>query len=442
MTMQKKAERIFDHVVAAGAEADLIVNTDQSLSLKANQGELEQYEVSSTQIFGLRVLQGGKVGLAYSEDDSTASLQSMAEQALSNAQFSAPDANEQLLPNTAQLESDDALLYLADDSSTDEKIDFILALESDLMAKPLIKNVPYNGVSDSTSERYVFSTAGLVAHSRSRSYTANAYALAEKGDANAMEGKGQFARQFKQLDKEVLVEQIYTECAAMLDGKPVASKHYDVIFDRESQSSLFGVFSAVFSGKWAKEGINPWRDSLGKVVADERLQIFDNPLLQAGSSYKTFDAEGSQTQRNVLINNGVLETLLHNSVTARFYGVENTGNAVRGAKSALGVSMHQREVAAGDADTASLRAGEFIEVTQLSGLHSGANPISGDFSLGASGYLCRDGERIQAVRGITVAGNFYTMLNNIAAIGDTQYWNWSKSVLMPSIRFNALAISG
>lgn len=442
MSMQKKAERIFDHIVATGAEADLIVNGYQSLRLKANQGELEQYEVSSTQIFGLRVLQEGKVGLAYSEDDSSASLQSMAEQALSNAQFAEPDTNEQLLANTVQLESDDALLYLPDDSSTDEKIDFILALESDLAAKPHIKNVPYNGVNDSASERYIFSTAGLVAHSRSRSYTASAYALAEKGEANAMEGKGQFGRQFKQLDKDVLVEQVYAQCISMLDGKPVASKHYDVIFDQECQSSLLGVFSAVFSGKWAKDGINPWRDSLGNVVADARLQVFDNPLLQAGSAYKTFDAEGSPTQRNILINNGVLETLLHNSVTARFYGVENTANAVRGAKSALAVSMHQREIAAGDTDMTALQTGEFIEITHLSGLHSGANPISGDFSLGASGYLCRDGERVQAVRGITVAGNFYTMLNNIAAIGDTQYWNWSKSVLMPAIRFNALAISG
>jgi PmbA protein len=297
-------------------------------------------------------------------------------------------------------------------------------------------------VSDNTSERTLFSTAGLAAYSRSRSFTTHAYALAEKGDANAMEGKGQFARQFKQLDKDLLVKQVYADCIAMLEGKPVASKRYDVIFDQESQSSLFGVFSAAFSGKWAKDGINPWRDSLGKVVADERLQVFDSPLLQDGSSYTTFDAEGSQTQRTVLINDGVLQTLLHNSVTARFYGVENTANAVRGAKSELAVSMHQREVSAGDTNITTLRAGEFIEITGLSGLHSGANAISGDFSLGASGYLCRDGERLQAVRGITVAGNFYTMLNDIAAIGDTQHWNWSKSVLMPAIRFNALAISG
>ena len=83
-----------------------------------------------------------------------------------------------------------------------------------------------------------------------------------------------------------------------------------------------------------------------------------------------------------------------------------------------------------------------LELTDLTGLHSGANAISGNFSFGASGYLCKDGERIQAVRGITVAGNFYEMLNKISMIGNQQHWNEGRSALMPSIRFSDVAISG
>ena len=89
-----------------------------------------------------------------------------------------------------------------------------------------------------------------------------------------------------------------------------------------------------------------------------------------------------------------------------------------------------------------MHSGEYLEVTDLSGLHSGANPISGNFSFGASGYLCKDGERIQAVRGITVAGNFYEMLNKISMIGNKQHWNEGRTTLMPSIRFSDIAISG
>ena len=106
------------------------------------------------------------------------------------------------------------------------------------------------------------------------------------------------------------------------------------------------------------------------------------------------------------------------------------------------MSLHQVEIAKGSEDQSTLRSGEYLELTDLSGLHSGANAIFGNFSFGASGYMCRDGELIQAVRGITVAGNFYEMLNKISMIGDEQYWDEGRSALMPGIRFSDLAISG
>ena len=104
--------------------------------------------------------------------------------------------------------------------------------------------------------------------------------------------------------------------------------------------------------------------------------------------------------------------------------------------------MHQVEIRAGGATSADLLSGEYLLLTDMTGLHSGANAISGDFSFGASGYLCQDGERIRPVRGITVAGNFYEMLRKIALIGKDQYWNWEKSALMPHVRFADIAISG
>ena len=143
-----------------------------------------------------------------------------------------------------------------------------------------------------------------------------------------------------------------------------------------------------------------------------------------------------------MIANGSLQTLIHHSATASYFDTETTGHASRGPRSTLGVSLHQGEIAAGAEDLPTLHSGEYLELTDLTGLHSGANAISGNFSFGASGYLCKDGERIQAVRGITVAGNFYEMLNKISMIGNQQHWNESRSALMPSIRFADVAISG
>ena len=99
-------------------------------------------------------------------------------------------------------------------------------------------------------------------------------------------------------------------------------------------------------------------------------------------------------------------------------------------------------IQAGNAKTEELQAGEYLEISDLTGLHSGANAISGNFSFGAAGFLCKDGERIQPVRQITVAGNFFEMLKQIRSIGGQQHWNWSRSCLMTSIRFSDVAISG
>jgi PmbA protein len=442
MDMNLIADQVLDGVKKHGATGDLIIDEGQSLSLKASQGELEEYKVSSSQIFGLRVIKDGRVGTAYSEASDKDALTSMLDQAILNASFVAVEANEKILPNNSKLETDNKILCPEDEANIDEKIQMILGLEKVLSAKDKVKNVPYNGVQDVTGQRHIFSSAGLSAYSKGRMCSSYAYALVEDGEFNAMEGVGQAARLFKDLDAEAIIEKTYKNCIDILKGTPVPAKHYDVIFDEEMQTAVFDVFSMMFSGKSAKDGVNPLRDKLGSIVADSRLSISDHPLCLDGFGYTLFDAEGSATHATPLIVEGRLETLIHNSATASHFGIESTGHASRGPKSTLGVCMHQMEIAAGADALSTLQSGEYVEITDLSGLHSGANAISGNFSFGASGYLCFDGERVQAIRGITVAGNFYEMLNKIAGIGDTQTWNWQRSSFMPRIRFADVAVSG
>ena len=315
-------------------------------------------------------------------------------------------------------------------------------IEQGLLEKLLIKNVPYNGFSDVANSRYLFSSKGLSAAGRQRMVYAYAYALAEDGEKNAMEGTGQMSRLTIQLNVPELIETVASTSLDLLDGKPIPSKHYDVIFDQECQVEMFNVFSMVLSGKSAKEGINPWREKLGEVVADSRLSLSDKPLLMDGFGYSLFDSEGTATADLDFIIDGKLNSMMHNSVTASHFGLTTTGHASRGTRSTLGVGMHQLVMGEGEAAASEIYAGEYLEVTSMAGLHSGANSISGDFSLGVSGFLCRDGKRTQPVRGVTVAGNFYKMLNHIQCIGDQRFWNWERTALMPSIRFAELAISG
>lgn len=442
MSMQNKAQEVLDQVKKAGAQGDLIIDMGQALSLKARDGELEEHKVTSSQIFGLRVIKDDRVGTAYSEATDEHSLSSLVEQALTNASYAAPEVNEKILHNEAELTTDDALLCPQEPASIEDKIALALRLEMDLSGRAKVKNVPYNGINDGVQERHVFSTEGLAASTRSRSCSAFAYALIEDGDKNAMEGSGQVGRLMSDINADELIDKVHRDALDILHGKPVPSAHYDVIFDKEMQATLFSVFSMMYSGKSAKDGINPMRDRIGETIADARLTITDRPDNSDGFGYALFDDEGTTANATPLIAEGKLVSLIHNSMTASYFDTHSTGHGTRSPRSTLGVGLHQVEMAAGETDVQTLQAGRYLQITDLTGLHSGANAISGDFSFGASGYLCEDGERIQPVRNITVAGNFYAMLNSIKLIGNQQNWNWRRSALMPSIRFADVAVSG
>ena len=442
MAWEEIAERVLNKVLEKDAVGDLIIDEGESLSLSAQEGELDEYKISSSQVFGIRVIKDNKVGTAYSEASDDEALGTMLDQALTNASYAAVDEHENIQNIKDTLSTDDDFFCPEDTSSVEEKIDTILSIESALLEQQNIKNVPYNGIQSGQGSRYLFSTSGLTARSSAKNNVCYAHALMEDGEYNVMEGSGQASRVFREIDSNHLIKEVYQRCSDILRGKPVESKRYDVIFDDECQPDLFGVFASMFSGKSAKDGVNPMKDKIGEQIADERLELFDNPLLSEGFGYTLFDAEGAATNELALIRNGELKTFLHNSSTASYFDTATTANGTRGPRSTLGVGIHQLVIQAGSASREELVTGEYLEITDLTGLHSGANAISGNFSFGAAGFLCKDGERIQPVRQITVAGNFFEMLKQIRLIGDLQHWNWSRSCLMPSIRFSDVAISG
>lgn len=440
--LEQIAERVLQQVSAAGAEGDLIIDESDTLSLRASQGRLEEHKVSQTRVLGLRVIKDQQVGTAYSEATDEGALTALVNQAMTNARFARPTPEEVLLPNAGAMHTDDSQLCPDVDQPITEQIEQVLSLERDLASRPQIRNVPHCALSHTLSARRVCSTAGLDARTRQRMHVVYAAALAEQGERTAMEGQGQVDRRPDKFDIGLLAEQVWQHSTALLSGEPVPSGAYDVIFAPDCQSQLWGVFALAFSGKSAQDGINPWRDKVGAVLADPRLTLIDAPTCSDGLGYALFDDEGTPTRDLVVLDQGRLNTLLHNGATARHFGLTSTGHGTRGPRSTLGVNAHQWQILPGETELSSLQQGQYLELTGLTGLHSGANAISGDFSFGASGFLCKDGERLKPVRGITVAGNFYQMLNRIAAIGDTTHWNWQRSSLMPDIRFSDVAISG
>ena len=195
-----------------------------------------------------------------------------------------------------------------------------------------------------------------------------------------------------------------------------------VVFTGEAMSDLLATFSGVFSSEAAQKGLSRLAGQEGSVIAAPVVTLVDDPFYKESPMPMPFDAEGYPTSRKNVIAGGKLETLLYNLKTAAVAGKTTTGNASKaGYDGTVVVSPFTMYLEAGEYSQEDLlkKAGNGVCITSLGGLHAGANPITGDFSLQSQGYLIENGEKTVHVKSFTVAGNFYDLLKNITALSST-----------------------
>ena len=441
----KLIEKVLDMAKSKGAkESEVLFAESSNFSLKANEGKLEEYKVSSSQVMGIRLGKDQKIGISYCEDMREESLSLMVEQALENSKYVKEDEFEEIcVAHKDRVFADNEKTYREDNTPAEKKIELCLDLEKGIKAKDdSVKGAPYNGYSEGESASYIANSLGTLCFEKNRSFSCYTSALIEKDGKQSMHYHGSVGRVFNELNPNNCIEESFKHANSLLNAGPVATGQYDVIFSPDMLDDLFGVFSTMFSGKSSMDGVNPMREKLGQTIGVSGLSIKDCPQYVDGFNYSTFDDEGNLRKEFSLIENGVLKSFYHNSATAKFHSVENNASASRGPKGTLGVGGTQKIISLGSANEEEIKKDRYLNIVSLQGLHSGADPISGDFSFGASGYLCENGEVIEAVKGITVSGNFYQLLMEIGLIGNEMKSNAYGTFFSPEMRFSNLSVAG
>lgn len=218
-----------------------------------------------------------------------------------------------------------------------------------------------------------------------------------------------------------MVDEAVREALAKIGAGLVPSGKYNVVISGKQMRSLLSVFSSAFSAKRVIDGMSPLKGKIGETIAAPIVTVTDDPQREGSSVGLTFDAEGVPTHRHEIVTAGVLNSFLHNRETAAEMGTKTTANASKaGYSSPIGIRPHSFCIEAGDntKDELLSLAGEGIYVTEIKGLHAGANAITGDFSLESAGFMIRGGRLAEAVKSFTVAGNFFELLKSITALGD------------------------
>jgi PmbA protein len=452
------ARQAVERALAAGAtDAEAYASEDAGREVRAHGGEIESLTAATQRGIGVRAWIGHQVGYAFGTDLSEGGIAAIAARAAEAAraadedEFTGPaELPVRLMPDREGKVAPDPL-ELSDSSVSewpaDRVADLTLAIErAALDADPRVAGVEQAVYADSAERVAIASSTGIGGEFERSSCYGYLQVLAE-GDDGRETGLGfDLGRGPGALDPAAIGREGAERATAMIGAKKPESRSCPVILDPTVAASFIGLIGGGLSAGAVQRGRSPFAGRLETEIAGEALVLHDDGLDPEGSASSPFDGEGVPCRRTALIEGGTLRTYLYDTYTARRGGSATTGNAGRGGyRSQPSVSTTNLVVAPGGLDFAGLlrEASEGVFVTDVAGLHSGVNPVSGDFSVGASGRAIRGGELAEPLREFTIASDLVSMLRAIQAAGtDVRWVPFGGSVSTPSLLIEAMTVAG
>ncbi len=447
--MIDSARRAVEAALAAGAgEAEAFAEESREREVRAHGGEIESLTAATRRGVGIRAWIGGRVGFAYGTDFDESGIAALAKRAAEAAavadedEFAGPPAASDGFPE----------LELGDPSigtwSMAEVAELALAVEREARAADDrvagVETAVYAGSADRVA---IASSTGIAGEYESSSCYAYTQALA-KGDDGATEtGLGfDLARGPALLDPAAVGREAAARATQMIGATKPDSRTCPVVLDPTVAASFIGLIGGGLGADSVQRGRSPFADRLGEEIASAAFTLHDDGLDPGGPASSPFDGEGVAHQRLALIEGGTLRTFLYDTYTGRRGELASTGSAGRGGYRGLPrVSASNLIVAPGGLGFEQLLAGaaEGVFVTDVAGLHSGVNPVTGVFSVGASGRAIRGGELAEPVREFTIASDLVSMLKAAREAGSESRWvPFGGSVSTPPLLIDEMTVAG
>jgi len=433
----------------AGAEgAEAYASEAETREVRVHGGEVESLTAATQRGLGLRVWIGGRVGYGFGTELTAAGVAAIAERAVEAARVA--DEDEFAAPGEDSGEPP-ALAGLSDPSqgewSPARIAELALAVERSAIAADERVVAVEQAVYFDAAERVAIAASG-VAGGEYETTSCYAYlqALAQ-GDAGRETGLGfGLARGPAALDPEEIGREGADRATEMIGSSKPPSRSCPVVLDPTVAASFVGLLGKALGADSVQRGRSPLAERLGDEVAGEAFVLHDDGLDPAGFDSAPFDAEGTPRRRTALIEGGRLRSFLYDAYTGRRGEAASTGNAGRsGYRSPPAVSASNLVVATGEKSFDELlgAAGDGVLVTDVAGLHSGVNPVTGVFSVGASGRAIRGGAPAEPLREFTIAGDLVSMLRAVRAAGSEARWvPFGGSVSAPPLLIGEISVSG
>ncbi len=430
------------------SEMEVYYQANNKFNARVFKGEIDSYSIAGDGGLAFRGIYGGKMGNAYTELIDESSIDMLLDAAKASAELVDSDEEPVLFGGSPSYQALDLYAEGLAAVTPEQKIEWLKALEAECFRLDArISQVQYCMFQSGESEIYISNTKGLSVSERSNFAGVMVMAVAREGDDTKSASQFKLVRDFAELDHKAMAKQVVEEAVSYLGAEPVASGLYPILLRNDAAADLLGTFARAFYAENAQKGRSQLAGKVGQKVAGENITLIDDPFMAGGGASRSFDSEGVATRRLAVVEKGVLTTLLHNLTTAKAEGVESTGHGAKPSyKGAVATAPSNFYIQPGTRSLEQMAEsmGEGIIVTSLQGLHSGANAISGAFSLAAHGYLVEGGRVRRPVNQITVAGNFFEVLGSIVEVGADLDFGLSMGgyVGAPSLWVKSLSVGG
>jgi PmbA protein len=410
-----------------GEDLEAFVTHERSFYVKAFEGEPEAVSSSEPRGAGARLVTDHRVGYAYTTDLTDEGLATLVADARDNARFSSPD-DAAGLPDAGGTPPGE-IAGLIDPAqprvTAEEKVAFAIELERATRAVDPRVRTEEAIYSDSEAEVAIASSLGIEGAYAETNAWCYSVAIVTDGDDTQVAFDFDLARGLRGLDAGDLGERAARRALGVLGARKIPSARMPVIFDPYTAGQFLGVLASALTGEAVQKGRSLFANRIGETVAAGNLTLVDDGRIAGAPGSSPWDGEGVATQRTEVISSGVLRSFLYDTIAARRAGTASTGNASRsGFKSAPGIAPTNLAFDSTGETPAEVfaAAGSGLYVQDFNGVHSGANAVTGDFSVGATGRLLEDGVLGRPVKEVTIAAPMLEILSGIRAVATDRRW--------------------
>ena len=446
MELELFVDSLFKKASEAGfSEYEVYYVDRESLGISVYKEEVEKYNLNNSAGLSFRGKLGDRIGYSYTEILDEDAIDMLVKKAKENV--SAIENNDiQFIYEGDKEYKEISTYYEALENLAPDKL-INIAINMEKEAKKYCDKVEsFSGcaISYSSGKYGIINSKGLNLKNKSNLLTAYVVPIVKDGE-NMYDGCGYVvAKSLDEIDPAKIAKMGVDEALSKIGATSIPAGNYKVIINNEAMVSLLSTFAGIFSGDAVQKGLSLLKGKEGEIIASDIVNLVDDPHLKDGLASVAFDDEGVATVKTYLIQDGKLNTLLHNLKTANKAGVKSTGNGFKASyASPISVSPTNFYIEPGvnSLEEMTKKIDKGLIITDLAGLHSGANSITGDFSLAAKGFYIENGVKTHPVEQITVAGNFFTLLTDIEEVGNDLKFPMS-SVGSPSIMIKERSIAG